>query len=111
MKRSPGSTEGLLTRFQRARAIAAVTAITKLSAKTYLLPTLEITSPATSGPATREKLTATALSASAGESWSRETSSGMIAAYTGHRIASPMPFMKTSISRMIGRSASAAATR
>jgi hypothetical protein len=111
MKRSPGSTEGLLRRFQRDTTIAAATDTTKLSANTYWLPAHAMIAPATSGPTTREKFTATALSASAAGSCERGTSSGTIAAYTGQRIASPMPLVKTSSSSTCALSPPAIETR
>jgi hypothetical protein len=100
MKRSPGSTEGFDSRFQRLTTIAATTETAKLRANTYWLPADAMMRPATSGPTTREKFTATALRPSATAICERPTSSGTIAAYTGQRIARPMPLVNTSSSRI-----------
>ena len=62
------------------------------------MPRLAISAPATTGPITREVFIAMPLSATAFGSSRRVTSSGMIAAYTGQRIASPMPLPKVSAS-------------
>ena len=68
-----------------------------LSANTQAMPTAAISAPASKGPMMREAFMATALSPSACGNWARGTTSGMIAANTGQRMASPMPFMKVSV--------------
>jgi hypothetical protein len=95
-KRSPGSTEGgRCGRFQRQSTTAQASERTKFIANTYSLPAAAMMAPATSGPMMRERLTAMPLSASPPGSSGRGSSSGMIAAYTGQRMASPMPLVKT----------------
>ena len=98
MNRSPGSTEGFVSRFHRLKADAAAIETAQLSANTYCVPAAAMIAPASTGPTTREVLTATAFSASAEDNCERGTTSGRIAAYTGQRIASPMPLVKVSSS-------------
>ena len=62
------------------------------------MPRLAISAPATTGPMTREVFIAMPFSAIAFGNSRRVTSSGMIAAYTGQRIARPMPLAKVSAS-------------
>ena len=62
------------------------------------MPKLAINAPASTGPTTRDVFIAMPLSAIEVGSSCRGTSSGTIAAYTGQRIASPMPLPKVSAS-------------
>ena len=76
----------------------ATTDSTALSTNTHSLPTLAISAPASRGPMMREPFMAMPLSASACGSCGRGTTSGMMAANTGQRIASPTPLAKVSAS-------------
>ena len=82
-----------------------MTESTALSTKTYSVPALAISAPATRGPMMREAFMATPLIASACGSFERGTSSGTMAANTGQRMASPTPLAKVRASSRPGVSA------
>ena len=111
-KRSPGSTDGgFASRFHLSSTKPEPSDMKKLSANTYGLPNDAMIAPATSGPTTRERFTATPFNASAAGRCVRETSSGTSAEKTGQRIAKPMPLVKTSSSSTLDVSPPATDTR
>ena len=61
---------------------------------THCVPAPAINAPATIGPTMRDTFIDTPFSASAAGNCPRGTSSGVIAANTGQRIARPMPLKK-----------------
>ena len=75
---------------------------TAFSTNTHCVPALAINAPATIGPTMRDTFIDTPFSASAAGNWALGTSSGVIAANTGQRIASPMPLKKISTSSNAG---------
>ena len=77
---------------------AAVSDSAAFSTNTHWMPTLAMMAPAASGPMMRELFIETPFSASAAGSCGRGTTSGMMAANTGQRIASPMPLQKVNAS-------------
>ncbi len=110
-KRSAGSVLAWISRRQRHSATTAATDSSALSAKTHSVPAVAISAPAATGPITREAFIAMPLSASAGGSCTRGTTSGTSAANTGQRMASPTPLAKVSASSSAGVIAPASSTR
>ena len=106
-KRSPGSALALGWCFQRRISVNAMPASSALSTNTAALLNTASNAPASTGPMTRDRFIAMPLSAIAGESCARGTTSGTMAANTGQRIARPMPLTKVSTSSRLAVRASA----
>ena len=108
-KRSPGRALVLGWVRQVRISATATPASTALSTNTKASLKAASKAPASTGPITRDRFIAMPLSAMAGPSCSRGTTSGTMAANTGQRIARPMPLTNVSASSSGAVSASASA--